>query len=193
METAYMIDAIELKRLMRYYRVQPRDLGAALDGARSLVYQWLDGNGAIPQYASLMIQAVNRKLPPATDETMRSTDLVGALGIGPEQARYWTETGQFPIAARLAVAQFQASKSDAEPLTSNEKKLLTQIHMAERYFRVRNGWRPRPMAGKYLPQIKLDTPNKYKRLGLLHETTDRHGNRCIELTPLGRSRILKKG
>jgi hypothetical protein len=191
METTYMIDPATFKLLLRQSRVHPETLAAALQREASIIYAWMRGDGQIPQYISLTLDAVRARRDPADDDTMRNVDLVGILGIADQQRNFWIEANQFPAAARFAVAEHQARSAGDKPLSTQERRVLKNIYEAGRYFRARNGWRARPILGKNLPQMRPETPDRFRRLGLVRENHDNRGNKFIELTPLGKDKVLK--
>lgn len=177
-----MIDPATFKALLRRSRVRRDHFANAIERESAVIGEWMNGKAPIPQYISLTIEGVERRLDPAPDDTMLGADLVHGLGIEKSVEHYWKTTRQFPTAARFAVAAWLSHTVDAMKLSSYETQTLRKIGAAGRYYRTTGGWRARGY-----PKLNRETPSRLVRLGLLREVWS--PNHCIELTPIGRDRI----
>lgn len=184
-----MINGDILKTLLKQARLGWEDFAETIGREPEVVRAWLNDMDSIPPYIGLTVLGIRRKLTPCDDDEMLAADLATVLGINAEQARYWKGTLQFPQAARFALATTFNDQQRETPLSASDRDILRRLHYSP-HWRVRNGWRARPVMGKALPKMGLATPRRVIQLGLA-EVIGSGPKPRLQLTPAGKDRILK--
>ena len=185
-----MITAAAITAMMRKHHVTIAELAEGCDLTQAQIHRWRGGIDPPPHYIEWTIRAIEAKSKPATLVEMVAADL-NVLCIVPERIAFWNKTMQFPRSARLAIAWRNYSKLNkaANTLQGHDHKVLDQVNRS-RYFRVRNGWRCRPVNGRPVSNMRLRTPDKLIRLGYLVVSYEGRAPE-LRLTDKGRKELYK--
>lgn len=160
------------------------ELAAACGLTVETIEAWRNGYRNPPPYIKLTCMAIAKRRKPASLNRCRAIpELHKALGIEPQRVNYWRLADQWPLSARLAVAALSIRK----PLSSHRKQVIRNINVAGTYFRTRNGYRARPVLGRPMPLIRLDTAR-----ALVHEKYARLEGDRLKLTDKGKREAYDK-
>lgn len=84
------------------YGLTPTDIVHHLRVSPETVDGWLSGERRRPPYFDLALRAARQGLHPIAKPLVRK--YYRELGVQESQAKYWEETGQMPVPARMAVS-----------------------------------------------------------------------------------------
>lgn len=156
---------------------------------RQDVSDWMNARSACPPYIVLAVEAVARKLDPASVQTMDVSNLDG-LGVDHGHVKFWRMMRSYPLAARYAQAAILADQERKIPLNAQDRFVLSRA-IRGKYYRVTGGWRSRPVLGNKLPAMRHDTPQRLINIGYLRKRFDQFGQ-YLEVTAEGKDRYYNR-